>query len=144
MTPATTLLQDSAVDQTAEVTVSAPTKEQVIAAIRDEAIAKRIDCDTATAEQVYGMLKGAVGRKTADTTRPQVLHRLNSRELATLHDVFEVIMVSNDTKPDPGTAHALINEHFLPGGVQVLVHTTDEDGSISYCAVAIAAFPVVS
>jgi hypothetical protein len=137
-----TSMLEKVTEQVMDAKVGVQTKDEVVAAINEEAQRKRVTFGNDVPGKIYDLLAAAVGRKTANTSGQEILHHLTNEELATLHDVLEMVMIGGDLAPEPGTAHSLINEHFLPRGSQVLVHTVHEVDGLEYCAVAIVAVPV--
>jgi hypothetical protein len=141
MPPTPTLVQDQVSQETSQTRFRV-TKDKVIQAISAEATAKGMPCDSALARQIYDMLELAVERAPALPKERKILHHLDDEELVTLHDVLEVVMLGHNTSPEPETAHALINEHFYPGGTYTLVHTVAPGRLVVDCAVTVDLLPI--
>jgi hypothetical protein len=135
MSPTSTLTQYQT-SQEATETPFTITKEAVVKAIHDEANTKDAVCTYQIAEAIYEMLKAAAERALAVPKNNQILHHLSDEEILDLHPVLDVVMIDDNTTPADGSAHALINAHFLPVGTHVLVHTKAGE-RLQHCAVAI-------
>ena len=120
-----------------------PTRQEIVDAIVEEALAKQVDCDQRTARRVFGLISRAVGeiRYARNRAGYYTEYHLLDWELRDLHDVFEAIMPDDVVNPPEGSAHALIHRHFLKGDEFAIVHTKTEEfretGCLEYCAVEI-------
>jgi hypothetical protein len=138
MTPTAVLVNEASTSsadvQFAVPSSGRPTRTEVLDVIIIEAAALGVDCNEVTAARVYDMLYRAV--KQIRTGRYHGVYHLSDHDLCQVHDVIDVIMVDDETKPQDGTAHDVIHHHFLHPGEFALVHTKTGP-NLEYCAVAL-------
>lgn len=109
-------------DELSESTaVVRPRRSEVVRKIRDEAKEQGVNCNRERAEQLYMMLDLAVTRIRRDG--PGSHYQLTGYDLTELHPVLEAIMPDDMQEPIPGSAHDLVNRHFIQGDEFAIVHT---------------------
>ncbi|HET9850134.1 MAG TPA: hypothetical protein VFP35_00680 [Candidatus Saccharimonadales bacterium] len=111
------------------------TQEDIIQAVLREAQTADVPCDRHRAQQVYGLMHRAVHKvRKWDYRSP---YHVTQDELDRLHPVLAVVMPDDVIEPAAGTAHDLINRHFLRRTEFSVVHTKDAFRGVEYCAVAL-------
>lgn len=113
--------------------VSRPKRSEVVRAIRDEAQAAGIKCSRKRAEELYMMLQLAVKRIRRDGEGSY--YQLTGYDLHNLHRVLEAVMPDDVNEPRRGTAHDLVNRHFIQGNEFAIVHTRV---GANHCCVVVA------
>ena len=100
-----------------------PTMGAVVRSIRDEACAKGYRCNRRQAWELYLLLRDAVV-KARRSRYYRCQHVLSPRQYLRVHALLDVIM-PDDTAPQPGSAHEVIQLSLLRGRELAIIHTKD-------------------